>query len=142
MRFLVDGPSRADPPSRATDLATWSEVLPTLSRFDETRVQRYAAPVSYCDCRSVQLCEGCYGRELTSKRGQARVLGETWAERICRGELRQHECWPRGDPKTLTVAIRLVKQLTSDPRLAAELAAICDAGAAAWWARRPARYRA
>ena len=81
-------------------------------------------------------------RELTSKHGQARVLGETWAERICGGELRQRESWPRGERKTLTIAIGLVAQRTSDPGLAAKLAAIGDAGAAAWWAQRPARYRA
>jgi hypothetical protein len=98
--------------------------------------------VSLCTCQPEQLCERCYGRELTAKRGQARVLGETWGERICRGELRRRETWPRGEAKTLAIACRLVASLAVDPRLVAELAAVCDAGAAAWWARRPARYRA
>jgi hypothetical protein len=98
--------------------------------------------MSHCTCRPEQLCQQCYGRELTAKRGQARVLGEAWAERICRGELRRHEAWPRGEAKTLTIACRLVAGLAIDPRLIAELAAFCDAGAAAWWGRRPARYRA
>jgi hypothetical protein len=98
--------------------------------------------MSLCTCQSQQLCETCYGRELTAKRGQARVLGETWAERICRGALRQHETWPRGEAKTLAIACRLVASLAADRRLVAELAAVCDAGAAAWWARRPPRYRA
>jgi hypothetical protein len=98
-------------------------------------------PVPYCSCPADQLCVACYGRELTAKRGQARVLGETWAERICRGELCQRESWPRGETRTLSIACRLVRQLGADPRLVAELAAVCDAGAAAWWTRRPERYR-
>jgi hypothetical protein len=35
--------------------------------------------VSYCVCPTEHLCDPCYGRELTAKRGQARVLGEAWA---------------------------------------------------------------
>lgn len=94
-----------------------------------------------CDCPAEALCEACYGRELTSKRGQARVLGQTWAERVCRGDLRQRAAWPAGEPKALAIARRLVSALASDPRLLGELALACDAGAAAWWQRRPEGYR-
>ena len=97
--------------------------------------------MSYCVCPVEHLCDACYGRELTAKRGQARVLGETWAERVCRGELRLREAWPAREPKTIAIACRLVRHLATDARLVAELAAVCDAGAAGWWKRRPDRYR-
>jgi hypothetical protein len=87
------------------------------------------------------LCDGCYGRELVAKRAQARVVGECWAERICRGELQYREAWPEHDDKTLQIARRLVGALTPDPRLCDELARACSRGAAAWWVRRPLRYR-
>lgn len=76
-----------------------------------------------------------------AKRGQADVLGQCWAERICRGELRAQPAWPQHEEKTLAIARRLVGRLAEDPRLVAELAVACSAGAAAWWVRRPARYR-
>ncbi len=76
-----------------------------------------------------------------AKRGQARVLGETWAERVCRGELREKEAWPEHEPKTMQIARRLVDALATDPRLLDQLAMACSAGAAAWWQRRPPRYR-
>lgn len=94
-----------------------------------------------CVCNPAALCDHCYGRELLAKGGQARVLGEVWAESVCRGERRRFETWPEREPKTLAIALRKVERLTSDPRLRAELAAACSAGAAAWWRRRPARYR-
>lgn len=92
-------------------------------------------------CASDKLCDGCYGRELVAKRPQARVVGECWAERICRGELRLRELWPEHDDKTIRIARRLVGALAQDPRLCEELALACSRGAAAWWVRRPLRYR-
>ena len=44
------------------------------------------------------------GRELAAKRSQARVLGETWAERVCRGDYRERDVWPEHEPKTLAIA--------------------------------------
>jgi len=92
-------------------------------------------------CVPAGLCPRCYGRELMAKRGQADVIGQCWAERICRGELRAREAWPEHDEKAIGIARRLVRRLAEDPRLLDELAAACNAGAAARWARRPARYR-
>jgi len=69
------------------------------------------------------------------------VIGQCWAERICRGDLRAQKAWPQHAPKTLDIARRLVGRLTQDPRLLEELAAACSKGAADWWQRRPARYR-
>lgn len=92
-------------------------------------------------CTDDVLCDRCLGRELTAKRGQARVVGQCWAERICRGDLRVQPAWPDSD-KALRIARRLVGALARDPRLVDDLAAACLAGAAAWWQRRPARYRA
>ncbi len=57
-----------------------------------------------CSCPADQLCERCYGRELIAKRGQARVLGETRAERVCRGELWEKATWPEHEPKTMLIA--------------------------------------
>lgn len=91
-------------------------------------------------CASEKLCDGCYGRELVAKRSQARVLGECWAERICRGELQALD-WPDHGDKTLEIARRLVGALARDPRLREALAVACTRGAAAWWQRRPLRYR-
>jgi hypothetical protein len=94
------------------------------------------------DCCAIdQLCDRCYGRELTAKRPQARVVGECWAERVCRGELRAIAVWPERDDKAMRIARRLVGALAKDPRLIDELATACSDGAAAWWQRRPARYR-
>jgi hypothetical protein len=93
-------------------------------------------------CNSDRLCARCYGRELTAKRPQARVVGECWAERICRGELRRIADWPEDGGKAFVIARRLVGALASDPRLLDELAVACSRGAAAWWQRRPPRYRA
>jgi hypothetical protein len=104
---------------------------------------RPAASCGTMDCCATdQLCERCYGRELTAKRPQARVVGECWAERICRGELRRIAAWPEHGGKAIGIARRLVSALAKDPRLVDELAVTCSRGAAAWWQRRPARYRA
>jgi hypothetical protein len=65
-------------------------------------------------CTETQLCERCHGRELASKVGQARVIGETWAEQVCCGEHRQREAWPELEPKTLAIARRLVGALAQD----------------------------
>jgi hypothetical protein len=91
--------------------------------------------------RGHQLCDDCLGRELLAKRGQADVLGQCWAERICRGELRARDAWPTLEEKTLQIARRQVRSLAKDPRLIDKLAVACSAGAAAWWQRRPPRYR-
>lgn len=91
-------------------------------------------------CADEELCERCFGRELTAKRLQARVVGECWAERVCRGALRAKPCWPQDD-KALQIARRLVGTLAKDPRLLDQLAFACVGGAAAWWQRRPPRYR-
>lgn len=93
-------------------------------------------------CAEDRLCERCYGRELLAKSGQASVIGQCWAERICRGALRGEPAWPEHGDKTIRIARRLVRTLARDPRLLDELAAACSRGAAAWWLRRPERYRA
>lgn len=92
-------------------------------------------------CFDDQLCERCYERELIVKSRQADVIGQCWAERTARRvECRGRERWP-DDERALAIAERLVAQLSADPRLRAELAVACVAGAAAWWERRPAGYR-
>ena len=92
-------------------------------------------------CTPATLCARCYQRELASRRPQARAIGQMWAERICRGELRGREAWPTEDPKTIAIARRKVAQLARDPRLLELFAVACSEGAAAWWAGRPAKYR-
>jgi hypothetical protein len=92
-------------------------------------------------CLDDHLCDGCLGRQLLSKRGQAVALGQLWAERICRGELRAQPAWPEREARTLQLARREVERLARDPRLLDELARTCSAGAAAWWEGRPMRYR-
>src|ERR1044071_6859325 len=82
-----------------------------------------------CTCPPDALCPTCYGRELHAKRGQARTSGAVWAERERSGAL------------TTEQAAALVAPLSPDPRLRAEFAAAAIAGAAAWWERRPVRYR-
>jgi hypothetical protein len=75
------------------------------------------------------------------RRGQARVVGEVWAEEVGRRpEHRGRDSWP-DDVRAIAIAERKVEQLAADPRLRAELAKLCVAGAAAWWERRPAGYR-
>jgi len=59
---------------------------------------------------------------------------------VCRGEHRARPTWP-DDERTLAIARRLVGQLARDERLLDELARAAIGGAAAWWARRPERYR-
>lgn len=97
--------------------------------------------MALCTCKDDQLCEPCFGRELTAKRGQARTLGQCWAERVAR-RAKQHrdDSWPEG-ARALEIARRQVAPLARDPRLVDELALACLAGAAAWWAKRPERYR-
>jgi hypothetical protein len=92
-------------------------------------------------CAEEVLCDRCYGRELASRRPQARVIGACWAERVCRGELRRRAAWPAHEGKALEIARRLVSSLAKDARLRELLAAACSSGAAAWWERRPMRYR-
>jgi len=92
-------------------------------------------------CATDRLCDRCYGRELTAKRPQARVVGECWAERICRGDLRTIAAWPERDDKAIRIARRLVGAPAKAPGLLDELAIACSRGAAAWWQRRPPRYR-
>lgn len=91
-------------------------------------------------CSPAALCGRCYGSELLSKRGQADVLGQCWAERVARRPEFRDRAWPN-DERALAMAVAKVANLTPDPRLRAELAKACLAGAAAWWARRPAHYR-
>lgn len=93
-------------------------------------------------CTADALCERCYGRELVVKARQADVVGQCWAERTARHPAhRGRASWP-DDERALAIATRLIAQLSADPRLRAELAGACVAGAAAWWRRRPAGYRA
>jgi hypothetical protein len=92
-------------------------------------------------CASDALCDSCYGRTLTYARAQARVIGATWAERVARDRTHRGRDWPAGEPKAREIARRLVRALATDPRLVDELGAACEAGASAWWAQRPERYR-
>lgn len=72
------------------------------------------------------------------------MLGQCWAERICRGAVCYEPAWPvAGDKalRALEIARRMVRALAKDPRLLEELAQACNAGAVAWWQRRPPRYR-
>lgn len=95
-----------------------------------------------CTCDPTELCERCYGRELAVKARQADVIGQCWAERAARHqEHRGRASWPSGE-RALAIAERLVEHLAADPRLRAELAKACVAGAGAWWERRPTGYRA
>ena len=99
-------------------------------------------PDGVASCTDVALCRGCYGRTLVVARRQARVIGAWWAERTARRrELRGEVAWP-DTPKAFAIARRLVATLVRDARMHDELAAAALAGAAAWWATRPARYRA
>lgn len=92
-------------------------------------------------CEPAALCDACYGRELAVKSRQANVAGQCWAERVARRpEFRGRESWP-DDARALELATAKVVNLSPDPRLRADLARACLAGAAAWWARRPPRYR-
>jgi hypothetical protein len=113
-----------------------------LSAGSASDLRRYAADVmDEHRCTDERLCDDCYGRQLRAKGRQAEAIGQTWAERICRGELRAGQAWPEHEPKTLAIARRLVGALASDPRLLDGLAAACSRGAAAWWQRRPSSYR-
>ena len=80
---------------------------------------RYAAGVvTGHRCPDDQLCDACCAHQLRATSPQADAIGQCWAERVCRGELRARPAWPEH-----------------------ALAAVCSAGAAAWWQRRPAAYR-
>jgi hypothetical protein len=93
------------------------------------------------ECSPQTLCRFCYSYELKIKSGQAGVLGQQWCEAACRQDARCREAWPAGSERSLAIARGKVTQLAQDPRLLEELARACDAGAAAWWERRPARFR-
>jgi len=104
--------------------------------------QRYAAPAVADDRPPAELSEHSYGRELFAKLGQAAEIGQSWAERICgascvrkrRGRSTTRGRWRSRDSRSRRFA-------SSDPRLLEPLARACSAGAAAWWERRPMRYR-
>ncbi|HET9893207.1 MAG TPA: hypothetical protein VFQ42_22205 [Mycobacterium sp.] len=55
-------------------------------------------------CPEDNLCDSCYGRDRLIKRGQADVIGQCWAERICRGALRAREAWPDHTGKAAELA--------------------------------------
>lgn len=94
------------------------------------------------DCRAELLCAGCYGHTVMGCREQARVTGEVWAEQVGRRpEHRGQASWPV-DARALAIARRRCVPLSADQRVVDELAAVCLRGAAAWWERRPAGYRA
>ncbi len=117
-----------------------SATAPKYARAALTPNDRYASRVPPC-CDPAALCDACYGRELRDKRGQADVLGQQWAERVGRRpEFRDRAAWS-DDARALAMAAAKVAHLAPDPRLRVELAKAVLAGAAAWWARRPARYR-
>jgi hypothetical protein len=112
-------------------------------------MQQYAAPMCVWICQDdaphcgpTTMCDGCLGRELTAKRGQARVAGAVWAEEIAarHPDLRRHLAWPATDVSR-AIARRRVLALATDQLLGNALAESCLAGAAAWWAGRPERYR-
>jgi hypothetical protein len=93
-----------------------------------------------CSCPAEQLCQRCYHRDRLALLAMADVAGQCLAERLCRGELRAAPQWP-STAEAMAIAADHVAHLTGDPKLRAELAAACSAGAAKWWHRRPARYR-
>lgn len=118
-----------------------SSISKLSNRATPRGLSRYVAPVALCTCLPDALCDRCFGRELMAKRGQADVIGQCWAERVARDPAhRGRASWPTDD-RALAIARRKVANLAADPRLLEELAAACVAGAAAWWVRRPARYR-
>lgn len=89
-----------------------------------------------------ELPESSHDRDLLAKRDHAVEIAQGWAERICRGDLQAREAWPEHDDKALAVARQQVAPLAgNDPRLLEDLARASSAGAAAWWDRRPMRYR-
>lgn len=89
-----------------------------------------------------ELLEPSHDRDLLAKRDQAVEIAQGWAERVCRGDLRPREAWPEHDEKALASARQQVASLAgNDPRLLEDLARACSTGAAAWWERRPMRYR-
>jgi hypothetical protein len=83
-----------------------------------------------------------HDRDQLAKRSQAVEIAYGWAERICRGDLRARDGWPEHDEKALAIARQQVASLAgNDPRLLEDLARAFSTGAAAWWERRPMRYR-
>lgn len=101
--------------------------------------------MSYCPeatpCAAAALCSVCFARELLAKRGPAGAIGQVWAERVARAGYGDRQAWPAGEERTLGIARRLVAALAQDERLLEELALVADGAAAAWWERRPERYR-
>jgi hypothetical protein len=90
-------------------------------------------------CKPGWLCEGCRRCAEVVLTRQARVLGAVWAERIARVRGWEPE-WPSGE-RAWKRARELVTPMAGDARLEKPLAAACMDGAAAWWAKRPERYR-
>jgi hypothetical protein len=89
-----------------------------------------------------ELPEPSHDRDLLAKRDQAVEIAQGWAERICRSDLRACEAWLEHDAEALAIARQQAASLaTHDPRLLEDLARACSTGAAAWWERRPMRYR-
>jgi hypothetical protein len=94
---------------------------------------------SYCreiDCVPTRLCDSCVVYLVSTSRSTARAIGQLWARRVFRAPEHRNADWPAGTPLTLAIARRLVTEYARDPRLLAELARLCDEGAAEWWARR------
>ncbi len=69
-------------------------------------------------------------------RGQARVLGQCWAERRWRADaaLQELPSWPAADGDEIA-AREEVGQLTRDLRMLDDLGIACLQGAADWWER-------
>jgi hypothetical protein len=55
-----------------------------IAQIDGCSVKLHAVEYRDCSCPPDARCAQCYGRELLTKRGQAGVIGQCWAERVGR----------------------------------------------------------
>ncbi|MBA3392127.1 MAG: hypothetical protein H0T89_05755 [Deltaproteobacteria bacterium] len=84
-----------------------------------------------CGCARDELCDRCLDDAFAQLRGVAACRGEVWAMDVAR-QVPRTRPWPATDRAT-SIARRKVGDLSSDPRLAARLAAELERWAARWW---------
>lgn len=81
-------------------------------------------------------CDRCVAFDIGHLGGVAMSRGMRWAERVAVLINPRSMPWPPFEGKAKAIAERLVDGISSDDRVAGELARLCWADAERWWSMR------
>jgi hypothetical protein len=116
---------------------------PTLASFEEVEGGRESSHVRASDrtstistmfahCPSDRLCCDCRENDLGFLRGTASCRGSVWASKVSE-QTHRRDPWPAYDGRCRTIALRKVRDLTSDEPLREMLARIVHESAVRSW---------